>query len=73
MNEIVECHSGFAYADRPVALTWEGQRLEIIQIVVEWRTPQEKHFQVRTNDKRIFHIIYHEIENEWKIHEIQEA
>ena len=30
MGELVECHSGFTYADKPVALTWEGRRLEIV-------------------------------------------
>ena len=29
MTELVECHSGFSYAEKPVALTWEGQRLEV--------------------------------------------
>jgi hypothetical protein len=27
MNDPVECHSGYEYAERPVALHWEGERL----------------------------------------------
>ena len=40
MGELVECHSGFTYAERPVALTWEGQRLEITRILAEWHSPE---------------------------------
>jgi hypothetical protein len=58
MGELVECHSGFAYEDRPVALTWEGQRLEIVRILDEWRTPYGKRYYVRTNDGREFKLAY---------------
>jgi hypothetical protein len=27
MADWVECHSGYVYADRPVALHWEGNRM----------------------------------------------
>ena len=67
MSELVECHSGFAYADRPVALTWEGQRLEITRILAEWRTPQENHFRVRTSDDREFELAYNQTLDEWQI------
>jgi hypothetical protein len=67
MSDLVECHSGFAYADRPVALTWEGQRLEISQILAEWLTPEEKHFRVRTTDGREFELAYSPAMDEWQI------
>jgi putative sterol carrier protein len=67
MGELVECHSGFIYADRPVALTWEGQRLEIIRILAEWRTPENKHFRVRTTDGREFELAYSLAMDEWQI------
>ena len=67
MSELVECHSGFAYADRPLALTWEGRRLEITRILAEWRTPQENHFRVRTSDGREFELAYSQTMDEWQI------
>jgi putative sterol carrier protein len=67
MNELVECHSGFTYADRPVALTWEGQRLEIAQILTEWRTPEKSHFRVRTSDGREFELAYSQAMDTWEI------
>jgi hypothetical protein len=58
MGELVECHSGYAYEDRPVALTWEGQCLEIVRILDEWRTPYEKQYYVCTTDGREFKLAY---------------
>lgn len=66
--ETVECHSGFTYAEKPVALTWNGQRLEIDAILAAWRNPGERHFRVRTRDLFLFELIYREAEDEWQIH-----
>lgn len=77
MSDLVECHSGYTYAEKPVALTWEGQRLEIDAILAQWRTPEEKHFRVRTSDGGEFELVYREASREssegitgrgWKIH-----
>ena len=67
MGELVECHSGFTYADTPVALTWEGQRLEIVQILAEWRTPEKKLFRVRTAGGMEFELAYSQATDEWQI------
>ena len=64
MGELVECHSGFTYADRPVALTWEGRRLEIIAIPARWRSPEARHFRVRTGNEQEFELSYREADNE---------
>ena len=70
MGEIVECRSGFAYADRPVALTWENQRLEILRILAEWRTPEQNMFRVRTSDGREFELAYSHATDDWQIEQI---
>ena len=67
MDELVECHSGFTYADRPVALTWEAQRLEIVEVLSRWRTPEKKLFRVRTNAGREFELAYNQATDEWQI------
>jgi hypothetical protein len=67
MGQIVECHSDYAYAEKPVALEWEGQRQAIIQILAEWRTPGGKHFRVMTNNCQLFELIYEEAADEWQI------
>jgi hypothetical protein len=65
--DIVECHSEFAYAERPVALTWEGQRLEIGEILAAWRVPEGRRFRVRTRSLRLFELTYREADDAWQI------
>jgi hypothetical protein len=67
MGASVECHSDYTYAERPIALTWEGQRLEIVQILAEWRTPEKKFFRVRTIDGKDFKLVYSPATDEWQI------
>lgn len=70
MGELVECHSDYTYAEKPVALTWEGRRLEIVEILAQWRTPEEKRFRVRTSDGREFELSYCEATGEWQIYQL---
>jgi hypothetical protein len=67
MNDLVECHSGSHYAEKPRALTWEGQRLEVQEVLSEWRTPEAKTFRVRTNDGQVFDLCYTEADQTWQI------
>ncbi|MBE3066960.1 MAG: hypothetical protein IMZ73_05955 [Chloroflexi bacterium] len=75
MTDIVECHSGSAYAERPTALTWQGQRLIIAEILSQGRTPKAKWFRVRTTDGQVFELSYVDAaderpsEHEWQIHQ----
>lgn len=65
--EMVECYSGQTYAERPAALYWEEERLEIIQIQAGWRSPEGRHFRVRVKDERIFELFYDESLDEWQV------
>ncbi len=65
--DIVECRSDSEYAERPLALTWNGQRHEVADILSSWRGPGEKGFRVKTSDGKIFELTYREVPDEWKI------
>ena len=67
MADLVECHSGFAYADRPTALSWQGERLEVAVILQSWLTPTGKCFRVRTIDDRIFELTYDLDSDQWHL------
>ena len=67
MTDPVECHSGYAYAERPVALQWEGSRREIEEILDQWRIPGGVCFRVRTTDGNVFELFYGELYDEWRI------
>ncbi len=70
LRDIVECHSGFEYAERPTALHWQGQRLEIVEIEAQWRIPGGRCFRVRTAGERKFELFYGELYDEWRINEL---
>jgi hypothetical protein len=69
MDNIVECHSDYEYAERPVALTWKGQRLEISEILERWRIPGASCFRVRTSDGQVFELFYGELYDEWRVNQ----
>ncbi len=66
-SPLVECHSGYEYAERPIALRWESQRVEIEQVEAEWRIPGGKRFRVRARDGRVFELVYGEKNDEWQV------
>jgi len=68
--EIVECHSDFTYAEKPVAIIWKGQRLEVDAILASWNSPGERCFRVLAGERCVFYLVYCENENEWQIQPI---
>jgi hypothetical protein len=67
MPHAVECRSDYTYAQRPSALTWEGRRREVAEVLSEWRAPGGKSFRVRTVDGAVFGVTYVEQFDEWQI------
>jgi hypothetical protein len=63
----VICRSEAHYAERPVALIWQGQRLEINEIVSRWRAPQGRHFLVKTQGNQLFELSYDEGKDIWQV------
>jgi len=63
----VFCRSDSDYAERPLALIWQGQRFEIIEILARWRTPEGRRFLVKTDDFMVFNLFYDENENSWQV------
>ena len=68
MDELlVECHSGFTYAQRPIALYFDDKRHEVEVIVAEWRTPEGKGFHVKTKNCNDFELFFHEGSQTWTV------
>ena len=65
--ELVECHSGYTYAERPIALHWQDERLEIVEVQARWRIPGGLRFRVSVADGRVFELFYGELYDEWRI------
>lgn len=66
---LVECYSGYTYAERPIAVRWEGRRLAIEAIEARWRIPGGQGFRVCTEDGQVFELFYGELDGEWSVHQ----
>jgi len=63
----VECLSGHTYAERPIALWSEGERLIIVEIVAQWRIPGGRRFRVQAENDQFFELCYSEQQDEWQV------
>jgi hypothetical protein len=70
VTNLVECHSGYQYAEKPTAVHWEGQRIEIMALEAEWRTPAGRFFKVRCGGERRFELLYSESNDDWTVRPI---
>jgi hypothetical protein len=70
MKHAVECYSGSRYAERPVAVHWQGQRLIVEQVLRSWRTPAGPGFDVLVADQRRFRLQLSEATEWWNVEEI---
>ena len=68
MPELVECHSGYEYAERPTAVWWQGQRLAVAELEAQGRISGGKKFRVRTVNGQVFELLYVELYDEWRVH-----
>jgi hypothetical protein len=68
MSEIVECRSDWEYAQRPLAFTWQGQRLAIQDVIAEYQTPSDRRFLVRTAECGNFELSYDLNLDQWTIY-----
>jgi hypothetical protein len=67
MAEQVECRSEIAYAERPVALIWEGRRLLVSEVLLSARVPEGVRFRVRTEDEQVFELVYDQARDTWLV------
>jgi hypothetical protein len=64
---LVECHSGYRYAQRPVAFSWQGVRKVVEAVLDQWLTPEVRGFRVITPDQQIFELYYAIEADEWQV------
>ena len=69
MQDAIICHSEYTYAEKPIGLIWQDQRLDIRTILAQWHTPNGKKFRVETDDGQVFELTYVPMSDEWQIHQ----
>jgi hypothetical protein len=60
----VEFFSGYTFAQRPTAFTWNDQEYRVDKVIAEWKTPDGKIFLIRTTQGEKFELVYENYENE---------
>ena len=70
MPKIVECYSGYTYAQEPLAFLWEGQRYTVEEVEARWRTPEGPAFRVRADGEH-FLLAYVEHQDVWVIEPVE--
>ena len=70
----VECYSGYKANERPVAFTYQGDRLEVQEIVDRWyeggldgSKPIIDYFKVKDRDGNIYLLRYQPDLNFWSL------
>jgi hypothetical protein len=67
MGQNVECYSGSEYAEYPIAFEYQGERLQVTEILRRQRSPTGKSFRVRPAHSLIFELHYDEAGDVWLI------
>ena len=67
MKKIVQCHSDFRYAEKPVSFQFAGETYKINRILSEWKSEDGYQFMVFTEQKNIFQLLYDEAQEQWLI------
>jgi hypothetical protein len=70
MPDQVICHSDHAYLGYPLAFYWQGQRLEVTEILEQIRTPLGYSFRVRNVEFGIFKLDYDLNADEWTVDQL---
>jgi hypothetical protein len=67
MDELVESYAGFMSPERPRAFIWQGQRLEVGEILSRARLPEGHWFRVRSPGGEVFELTYFFETGEWAV------
>lgn len=70
MSDIVDCHSGFRYAERPTSFQYMGQFHQIHAILSESKTENGYQFIVLAETRHQYQLVYEELHDAWQINPI---
>jgi hypothetical protein len=63
----VRCYAGASYPERPVAFVWEGQWLEVVEVLRQVRTPEGLLFVVVAGDGLRYRLAWIQASDEWTV------
>ncbi len=66
-RDLVECHSGFRYGEKPVVVCWQGRRLTVSKVISNSHTPTGWCYRVEVEGGEVFDLEYLEFEDVWRV------
>lgn len=63
----VECYSGYRGEETPRAVFIGSRKIEVINILDQWLSPDHRYFKIRGNDQSIYIIRNDSITLEWTL------
>jgi hypothetical protein len=67
LSKLVECHSGYLYAQRPTLFYWQGEKKLVEAVLDQWLTPTHRSFRVITPDQQIFELHFQLDIEDWEV------
>ncbi|MBW1991080.1 MAG: hypothetical protein JRI59_02945 [Deltaproteobacteria bacterium] len=67
MNQKVETYSGGRLHERPRRFLWQGQWLQVEEVLDRWQTPEYLGFTVKAQDGRVYQLRYRHQQDAWEI------
>ena len=63
----VRCYAGYQAEETPRSFSFDDQEIEMTEVVDRWRTPDQRYFKVKGNDRRLY-VLRHDIASgEWEL------
>ncbi len=69
----VWCRSESRYAERPTAFLWEGQRVDVLRVLAQWRDPLGLGFRVLGADQGVYVLRYEQGLEAWTVEAVSSA
>jgi len=63
----VEAYAGAFYPERPISFVRKGQKFVVVDVVKQWRTPDEIHFYVIADDGSGHEVAYSFSRDKWQV------
>ncbi len=63
----VECYSGYRGEETPRAVFMGSRKIEVVDILDQWLSPDHRYFKIRGSDQSIYIIRNDSITLEWSL------
>jgi hypothetical protein len=63
----VDCYAGYRGEQTPRALSLDGQRIDVDEVIDQWLGPDHRYFKIRGDDRHIYIIRQDTGSGEWEL------